>query len=83
MDFDLKFASSSIDCFFAEEAPKPRVASSGKLRVHSMRDLVGFARVASDTLVHVSQQDFWRISQDADGHFIERLVSDETGPVEG
>lgn len=82
MDFDLSFASSSIDCFFASDTPKPRVASSGKLRVHSMRDLVGFNRVASDTLVHVSQKDFWRIGQDDEGHFIERLVSDDTGPVE-
>jgi hypothetical protein len=80
-DIDLQFASSSIDCFFAREAPKPRVASSGKIRIANMRDLIGFNRVATDTLVHVSQQDFWRISQDSEGHFIERLVDDDSGPV--
>lgn len=81
MDFDLQFASSAIDCFFAEEKPRPRTASTGKIRVSSMRDLAGFSQVATDTLVHVSQQDFWKIGKDDQGHYIERLVNDDSGPV--
>jgi hypothetical protein len=46
-------------------------------------DLIGFSRVAEDTLIHLSQQDFWKLGQDNDGYFIERLVDDSGGPVKG
>lgn len=82
---DLRFSSSSIDDFFSDR-PSPgqeRVAASGRVRVASVHQLSGFRVVAEDTLVRVSQQDFWRIGQDAEGTFIERLVNDEEGPVRG
>ena len=79
---DIRFASSSIDAFF-EPAPAPRQASVGKRRIASLHDLAGFARVGTDTLVHLSQQDFWHIGKDDQGFFIERLVDDSEGPVEG
>ena len=48
------------------------------IRVASLRDLVGFTRVSNDLLVHKSDQDFWRITKDADGsHIIERLVDSD------
>lgn len=82
MDFDIGSISSSIDSFFEPKTEiKPRIASSGKIRVASARDLAGFTRVSSDTLVHVSQKDFWKIGKDDEGHFIERLVDDGTGPI--
>jgi hypothetical protein len=78
---DLRFSSSSIDDFWAER-PKARVAS-GRLRISGVGDLGGFSFVAEDTLVRLSQQDFWKLGQDENGHFIERLVDDAEGPVKG
>lgn len=79
---DLRISGSSIDAFFA---PKPRQASAivGKVRVANLAQLVGFQHVAEDTLVRISQQDFWKLGQDTDGYFIERLVEDGEGPVKG
>lgn len=84
---DLRFSSSSFDDFFAPKKPaepalQPRVAT-GRVRVGSLADIgrMGFAFVASDTLVRTSKQDFWRLGQDDEGHFVERLVSDDEGPV--
>ena len=81
---DLRFSSSSIDDFFADRpSGKDHVASTGKVRIASVHQLAGFRIVAEDTLVRVSQQDFWRLGQDSEGSFIERLVDDDTGPVQG
>lgn len=82
---DLRFSSSSLDDFFAPgEPPAVRSASVGtKHRVASLHQLAGFTRIAEDTLVRVSQQDFWKLGQDGEGYFIERLVSDDDGPVKG
>ncbi len=81
---DLRFSSSSIDDVF--ERPASRVASnvSGKIRVASLTDLSGFMQVASNTLVHISKQDFWRLAQDEEGNYIiERIVSDDESPIRG
>ncbi len=79
---DLRFSSSSLDDFFAaKQAPTLRSASAGKTRVASLHQLSGFIRLAEDTLVRVSQQDFWKLGQDGEGYFIERLVSDDEGPI--
>jgi hypothetical protein len=77
---DFRCSSSSIDAFF-DPPPTPRIASVGKVRVGGLMDLAGFSRVGEDTLIHLSQQDFWKLGQDNDGYFIERLVDDSTGPV--
>lgn len=80
---DLRFSSSSVDDFFATDRPKPRTAASGKVRIGGLHHLAGFRVVAEDTLVHISQQDFWKLGQDKEGYFIERLVDDGEGPVKG
>lgn len=81
---DIRFSSSSIDDFFLKHpVSASRIASSGKIRISSLQQLVGYRRIASDKLVHMSQQDFWKLGQDDDGHYIERLVSDDDGPVVG
>ena len=77
---DLSYSSSAIDAFF-EPTPAPRVANAGKIRVGGLMDLVGFSHVAEDTLIHLSQQDFWKLGQDNDGYYIERLVDDQAGPI--
>jgi phage gpG-like protein len=80
---DLRFSSSSLDDFFAPaKQPAVRSASVGtRHRVASLHQLAGFSMVAEDTLVRVSQQDFWKLGQDGEGYFIERLVSDDEGPI--
>lgn len=79
---DFKFASSSVDDFFQERKPEPIVASTERRRVRiaSLTQLAGFQPVSQDKLVRLSKRDFWRLDQDDDGYFIERLVDDE--PVE-
>lgn len=79
---DLRYSSSAIDAFF-NPAPPPRVAASGKMRIGNLQELVGFSHVSSDTLVHLSQQDFWQLGKDQEGFFIERLVDDSMHPVKG
>ncbi len=79
---DVRMSASAFDEFFAECLPK-RQASTGKTRIASVSQLVGFRMVASDTLVRVSQQDFWKLGEDKEGFFIERLVEDNEGPVQG
>jgi hypothetical protein len=80
---DFRCSSSSIDDFFS--SPKSlrtaAMAVTGKIRIASLRDLTGFFRTSADTLVHLSQQDFWHIGKDNEGYFIERLVDDSEGPV--
>jgi hypothetical protein len=79
---DLRFSSSSIDDFF--KSPEPRVHTSstvGKVRVSGLHELAGFSFIAEDKLVRTSKQDFWQLGQDDDGYFIERLVSDDDGPI--
>lgn len=80
---DLRFSSSSVDDFF--NPPVQRVASQpgAKVRVASLSQLAGFTHIAEDTLVRVSQKDFWKLGQDSEGYFIERLVDDSDGPIKG
>lgn len=81
MDYpDIRFSSSSIDDFFK---PQVRTASTGRIRVAGLSDLSGFQFVADDKLVRISQQDFWKLDKDNDGYFVERLVDDTSGPVQG
>lgn len=79
---DIRFSSSSIDEFFSDLRPVPRTAS-GRVRISNLQQLAGFESVSDDKLVRISQKDFWRLGQDDDGYFIERLVSDDDGPVKG
>lgn len=78
---DLRFSSSAIDDFFEPRA-QMKVAGN-RIRVAGVGDLAGFRIVAEDTLVRVSQQDFWRLGQDDSGFYIDRLVDDSQGPVKG
>jgi hypothetical protein len=79
---DFRFSSSSIDEFFADLKPAARVSSS-RIRVAGLHQLAGFEMLSDDKLVRLSQQDFWKLGQDNEGYFIERLVDDDAGPVRG
>lgn len=48
--------------------------SGKKIRIASVSDLKGFQTVGANKLVHLSNQDFWKVAQDEEGYFIERLV---------
>ena len=77
---DIRCSSSSVDDFMFNDSVI-RTASCGRIRVGSLRQLAAFQLVADDKLVHLSRQDFWHLGEDDDGYFIERLVSDDDGPV--
>lgn len=78
---DLRFSSSGIDDFMQGKQPPNIHTASGKIRVANLNQLAGFDYIGSDTLVRTSKQDFWKLGQDKDGYFIERLVSDDDGPI--
>jgi hypothetical protein len=80
---DIRFSSSSVDDFFQEGKFRQAVATTGRVRVASLHQLAGFQLLAEDRLVHLSQKDFWKLGQDDEGFFIERLVDDDSGPVKG
>ena len=77
---DIRLSSSAVDDFLPDDLTI-RTASTGKIRVGSLRQLAGFQLIADDQLIHLSRQDFWKLGEDEDGYFIERLVSDDDGPV--
>lgn len=77
---DLRFSSSSIDDFWMG-GPSLRTASGGRVRIASLEQLGGFHFASNDTLVHLSQRDFWKLAQDEEGFYIERLVDDSEGPI--
>ena len=79
---DFRFSSSSIDDFFTP-IRTAGVSSGGKIRVSNTHQLSGFQVVSGDKLIHLSQQDFWKLGQDNEGFFIERLVEDDISPVKG
>lgn len=82
-------SSSSMDTFFQDVDYKIasfEKASDGNLpdrmKVSSVHDLEGFTRIASDTLVRVSEKDLWALSEDDDGEVvIERLYDDSGNPL--
>jgi hypothetical protein len=76
---DIRFSSSSVDDFMPGSSV--RTASAGRIRIGSLRQLAGFQLIADDKLVHLSRQDFWKLGEDDEGYFIERLVSDDDGPI--
>jgi len=77
--------SSSIDDFYSPPKIKHNPGIGSRYKVASLNSLNGFVRIASDKLVRVSQQDFWRLAKDDETgeFFIERLADDNDGPVKG
>lgn len=90
-DFDihaLTMGESGLDSYLGEE-PEPvdfraaQVAAPPQsFRVASVKQLKGFRRVAQDLLVRKSEQDFWKLRQSEEGHWVvERLTDDEGNPL--
>ncbi len=81
---NFRTSSSSIDDFFiSNNSKRYHIASIGKIRISNLRQIesAGFKFVSSDKLIRISKKDFWRLGEDQDGPFIERLVSDDDGPI--
>lgn len=78
---NLRFSSSSVDDFFSR--PKGLKTASSQVRIASVSQLAGFNIVAKDQLIRISQQDMWKLGQDDEGYYIERLVDDSNGPITG
>ncbi|HEY8098934.1 MAG TPA: hypothetical protein VIE65_22960 [Methylobacter sp.] len=78
---DLRFSSSSVDDFFGETRRTASSSNLPKVRISSLQHLAGFQFVTSDTLVRLSKNDFWKLGHDEEGDYIERLVSDDNGPI--
>ena len=73
-------ASLSLDALYTPQPSQPR----GRKLVASCSDLKSFTRVSSETLVHKSNNDLWRLNKEADGKFyIERLFDDNGEPLKG
>jgi len=78
MEFkDLSFSGSSIDSFMSAGRRVERI------RVADVTSLASHGVTAGDPLIHIAQNDFWKLGHDAEGFFIERLVDDNSGPVGG
>jgi hypothetical protein len=55
------------------------LTGKNKVKISSMDDFFNFLRIGKDTLVHKSEKDLWRISEDDKGAVvIERLFDPNT-----
>lgn len=76
---------SGLDDLFRREKHllSPHKTASRK-KVATLKDLSGFVRIASNTLIHKSEKDLWELKKNADGSFfIERLFDDDGNPLKG
>ena len=88
MAFDLSqlemSGASGLDALFQREAHILNPHPTGRTKVAPIRDLSGFVRLSSDTLIHRSDRDLWALKKEADGnYFIERLFDDNGAPIKG
>lgn len=79
---DMVFVKWDDDRLLTLDRRHLRVA---RMRVANLGDLSDFMRVSGDDksaeLVHKSTKDLWSLAEDGDGWIIERLLSDEEGPL--
>jgi len=83
---DFSIQATGMDGFLSEgEDYEPIIDYTGapmQRRVASLRDLKGFTRIASDTLIRKSEKDLWSLKQTDDGDWvIERLFDDDGNPL--
>ena len=65
-----------MDALF--ESQPELVTPAPRIRIASLIDFDGFIRISEDTLIHKSQQDLWRLAEDEDGVYVERLFPEGT-----
>jgi len=80
--------STGLDSFFQAN---PRIVSPvgttktaavkpGRIKVGSIKQLQGFQRISSDTLINKATQDLWAIKKEGESFFIERLFQENNAP---
>ena len=87
----IQMGASGMDAFFEQEPQLIRplgqkVASVSKpprIKVGSLAQLDGFNRLSAETLIHKSTQDLWSITNEGGDLYIQRLFSDNGGPLKG
>lgn len=88
-DYDLGNIQGSgatgLDALFEREdhilSPQHKTAS--RIKIASLKDLEGFTRLSSETLVHKSERDLWALRKEGDQYFVERLFDDQGEPIRG
>jgi hypothetical protein len=71
--------SAGLDAFFAREPQMITPTRTGRVRVASLQQLVPFARLGNETLIHKSDKDLWAIKREADGSMIIERIFDDNG----
>lgn len=87
-DYDLGDIQGSgatgLDALFEREdhilSPQHKTA---RVKVASLKDLDGFIRLSSETLIHKSERDLWALRKEGDQYFVERLFDDKGEPLRG
>lgn len=78
---DISGSNTGFDELFKRES---HILSPYRVKVASLKDLQGFIRLSTDTLIHKSDRDLWALKKEADGnYFIERLFDDNNEPLKG
>jgi ABC-type Zn2+ transport system substrate-binding protein/surface adhesin len=75
LDFNMEsisWTSDSIESFLTKKI--------SKIKVKSMRELVGFNQVGKNLLVREADESFWSINKDTSGsYYLERIVGESDG----
>jgi hypothetical protein len=87
----IQTGSSGMDAFFEQEPqmiqPFGQKAAATtrppRIKVGSLAQLNGFNRISAETLIHKSTQDLWTITNEGGDLYIQRLFSDNGGPLKG
>lgn len=73
---DAEEESSGMDDFLSDNQMR---LSENRMKISSMRDLLDFSRVSTETLVHKATKDLWKIGENDKGEvIIERLFDPDT-----
>lgn len=87
VDFDMQgmdLGGANLEPAIERAERSVLAGKQSRVVVASIRDLVPFMRVSSDTLVHKSNRDLWALRKESDGNFyIERLFNDNGSPLKG
>ncbi len=87
----IQTGSSGMDAFFEQEPQMIQpfgqkaaaVSKPSRIKIGSLAQLGGFNRVSAETLIHKSTQDLWALTNEGGDLYIQRLFSDNGGPLKG
>jgi hypothetical protein len=87
----IQTGSSGMDAFFEQEPQiiqpfgqkAAAITKPARVKIGSLAQLDGFHRISAETLIHKSTQDLWTIANEGGELYIQRLFSDNGGPLKG